>query len=256
MSVTQPACHQSRPDDKAKAGSRRGPTFWLRRAALSLAFVSGTLALLFVGGFVVFTTAIAPREPAGLKPADGIVVLTGGASRIADGVQLLASGHGQRLLISGVNRATSQDEIRRTLPDNEHLLDCCVDLGHRALNTFGNAIEAAEWTRAQGFRSLVVVTSAWHMPRALVELGRALPEVELVAYPVVTDRMQSGGWWTDPQTVKLLLKEYLKYMMAMAKIRPAQAVAPKATVSTSAATPGGRQASVSAPVHGGDGKPE
>ncbi|WP_051357441.1 YdcF family protein [Azorhizobium doebereinerae] len=228
----------------------------MRRAAVVLAFAFGSLALVFVGGFVVFTTAIAPREPAQLKRSDGIVVLTGGASRISDGVQLLASGHGQRLLITGVNRTTSPDEIRRTLPDNEHLLDCCVDLGHRALNTFGNAIEAAEWTRAQHFRSLVVVTSAWHMPRALVELGRALPEVELQPYPVVTDRMQAPRWWTDPQTVKLLLKEYLKYMMAQAKIRPAQAVAPKAAPAASPAPAPGAQASMAGSIHGADRKPE
>ncbi|GGF76247.1 hypothetical protein GCM10007301_40250 [Azorhizobium oxalatiphilum] len=225
-----------------------------------MAFTAGTLALLFVGGFAVFTTAIAPREPVQLKPADGIVVLTGGASRISDGVQLLASGHGQRLLITGVNRTTSQDEIRRTLPDNDHLLDCCVDLGHRALNTFGNAIEAAEWTRDKHFRSLVVVTSAWHMPRALVELGRALPEVELVAYPVVTDRMLTARWWTDPQTVKLLLKEYLKYMMAQAKIRPAQAVAPKAPAAQPPVPATGAQASVAGSAAGSfpgmDRKPE
>ncbi len=253
MTGTKVAC-EVRPEQPLPLSPRRGPWIWARRAATAFAFALGTAALLFVGGFAVFTAAIAPREPAGLKPADGIVVLTGGASRIADGVQLLASGHGQRLLITGVNRSTSPDEIRRTLPDNEHLLDCCVDLGHRALNTFGNAIEAAEWTRSQHFRSLVVVTSAWHMPRALVELGRALPEVELVAYPVVTDRMQAPNWWTDAQTVKLLLKEYLKYMMAQAKIRPAQAVAPK---TQPAPVPhAGAQASVSAPPHGPDRKPE
>ncbi|MGU3496475.1 YdcF family protein [Xanthobacteraceae bacterium A53D] len=228
----------------------------MRRAAVVTAFAMGTLTAVFVGGFVVFAAAIAPREPAGLKPADGIVVLTGGASRIADGVQLLATGYGQRLLITGVNRSTSQEEIRRTLPQNEHYLDCCVDLGHRALNTFGNAIEAAEWTRDRQFRSLVVVTSAWHMPRALVELGRALPEVELVAYPVVTDRMLSARWWTDPQTVKLLLKEYLKYMMAQAKIRPAQAVAPKAPPASPTAPVAGAQASVAGKIPGADGKPE
>ncbi len=254
MSVTQPACHQSRPDDKAKAGSRRGPTFWLRRAALSLAFVSGTLALLFVGGFVVFTTAIAPREPAGLKPADGIVVLTGGASRIADGVQLLASGHGQRLLISGVNRTTSQDEIRRTLPDNEHLLDCCVDLGHRALNT------SATPSRPPSGRGRRPSAPSWWSPPpgTCPAFGGTRPraaEVELVAYPVVTDRMQSAAVDRSPDREAP--------PQGVFEVHDGHGEDPP--------RPGGRaqghrvhlrrhargpQASVSAPVHGGDGKPE
>ena len=205
-------------------GTRRHPV--LRALFIVLVSVCGVTTAAFLGGFALFTARIANHEPAALKSADAIVVLTGGASRVADGFQLLSEGRGQRLLISGVNRATSAEELRRTLPNSEVLLDCCVDLGKKALNTWGNAIEAAEWARIKRFRSLVVVTSSWHMPRALFELGRALPDVELVAYPVVTDRMQDADWWTAPQTAKLLLKEYVKYIMAYAKIRPLQAVAP------------------------------
>lgn len=196
----------------------------LRMLVLGMGLAGALATVAFLGGFLAFTTAIEAREPSSLKGADAIVVLTGGASRINDGVELLAAGRGQRLLITGVNRAISQDEIRRTIPGSGDLLDCCIDLGHKALNTRGNALEAAEWTRSQRYRSIVVVTSAWHMPRALVELGRALPEVDLVAYPVVTDRMLAERWWTDPATIKLLVKEYVKYVMARAKIRPAQAV--------------------------------
>ncbi|WP_164738394.1 YdcF family protein [Aquabacter cavernae] len=183
-------------------------------------------AFAFLAGFALFTARIASREPVVLKPADGIVVLTGGASRVSDGIQLLAGGHGRRMLISGVNRTTSAEELRRTLPNGDTLLDCCVDLGRKALNTWGNAIEVAEWTRSRDFRSLVVVTSSWHMPRALFELGRMMPEVELISFPVVTDRMQDAQWWSEPHTAKLLMKEYVKYLMAHAKIRPLQAVAP------------------------------
>ncbi|OYX74693.1 MAG: hypothetical protein B7Y95_06195 [Rhizobiales bacterium 32-66-11] len=197
-----------------------------RMALLAIGLLIGSATLALAGGFFLFTARIAGREPVALKPVDAIVVLTGGQSRVSDGVQLLAEGHGKRLLITGVNRSTSPSDLRRALPVSEALLECCVDLGHKALNTWGNAIEAAEWARAKRFRSLMVVTSTWHMPRALFELGRALPDVELVAYPVVSDRMSERGWWSDPQMVKLLVKEYLKYMMAQAKIRPAQAVAP------------------------------
>lgn len=198
---------------------------WARRIALGVLLCAAAGIVVLAAGFLTFTAHIADREQPPAKSADAIVVLTGGPSRISDAVALLASGHGQRLLISGVNPALSPADLKRVVAERTAFTDCCIDLGHKALNTRGNAIEAAEWTRSQRFRSLLVVTSAWHMPRALVELGRVLPDVELMAYPVVTTRMQANEWWRDSSTLKLLFKEYVKYMMAVAKIRPAPAVA-------------------------------
>lgn len=210
---------------KGAEGAARPRRRLLRRLVLAAAGLAGCGIVAAGAGFLAFTAQIAGREPAGVPPADAIVVLTGGPSRIIDAVSLLNEGLGQRLLITGVNPTTSPDEMRRALPDGERLMDCCIDLGHKALNTRGNALEAAEWTRERRFRSLVVVTSSWHMPRAMMELSRALPDVELVAYPVVTGRTGPERWWTDTGTLKLLVKEYLKYIMATVKIRPAQAVA-------------------------------
>lgn len=211
---------------RVRAGaSRSGGGRTLRRIAVALVLLAGLGGVVAAAGFIAFTAQIAAREPVAVKSADAIVVLTGGPSRIVDAVGLLSEGRGQRLLITGVNPSISTEEMRRALPDGEHLLGCCIDLGHKALNTRGNALEAAEWARDRRFRSLVVVTSSWHMPRAMMELGRALPEVELVAYPVVTTRSQPEHWWRDPGTLKLLAKEYVKFLMAAVKIRPAQAVA-------------------------------
>ncbi|MCG5235104.1 YdcF family protein [Xanthobacter oligotrophicus] len=209
----------------ARAQTPTRPRSLLRRLAVALVLLTGLAGVAAAAGFLAFTAQIAAREPAAVRSADAIVVLTGGPSRIVDAVGLLADGRGRRLLITGVNPATSMDEMRRALPDGEHLLGCCIDLGHKALNTRGNALEAAEWAREKRFRSLVVVTSSWHMPRAMMELGRALPDVELVSYPVVTTRTQPESWWSDPGTLNLLVKEYLKFVMATVKIRPAQAVA-------------------------------
>ncbi len=210
--------------EAAGAGRNACPSV-LRRLVAGVLILAAAGATGVLAGFLSFTSQIAEREVVPNRSADAIVVLTGGASRISDAMDLLAEGRGQRLLISGVNPALSQADLRRMMAERDAFAECCIDLGHKALNTRGNAIEAAEWSRSQRFRSLLVVTSAWHMPRALVELGRALPEVELMAYPVVTTRMQADEWWRDPSTLKLLFKEYVKYMMAVAKIRPAPAVA-------------------------------
>jgi uncharacterized SAM-binding protein YcdF (DUF218 family) len=189
--------------------------------------VLAALAVLTVG-FILFAAGIERRETRLDRAADGIVVLTGGAERIADAVQLLASGRGQRLLITGVHPDTTLEEIGRRVSVARQQLECCADIGRSALNTRGNAIETAQWVRGRGFRSLIVVTSSWHMPRALVELGRALPEVELVPYPVVTDRMREAPWWSSPATSRLLFVEYLKLLLAYVPFRPGPAVTSEA----------------------------
>ncbi len=107
----------------------------------------------------------------------------------------------------------------RLNPELEKLFACCVDLGHQALNTTGNAMEIAQWTREHQFRSIIVVTSVWHMPRALVELDRELAGVEIIPRAVVSDRMRDEPWWTNPQTVRLFLIEYVKYLATYARVR-------------------------------------
>jgi uncharacterized SAM-binding protein YcdF (DUF218 family) len=191
-----------------------------RRSFLSI-FLWSLAGALIVGlgaGFYVFVKDLPFSETRTTRSADGIVVLTGGALRIADAVELLAEKRGKRLLISGVNPATRPDELKKQIPDFARLAACCIDLGHDAQNTAGNALETAAWARKHGFRSLLVVTSAWHMPRALVELEREMPDISLVPYPVITERMRDQSWWSDPQTVRLLVFEYLKYLATLARI--------------------------------------
>jgi uncharacterized SAM-binding protein YcdF (DUF218 family) len=174
--------------------------------------------LLFSFGFLWFAWRLPADEIALSRDADGIVVLTGGASRISDAIELLAARHGQRLLISGANRATTTEEISRLNPEYARWIHCCVDFD-RSLNTLGNAIEIRRWAEQRRFRSLIVVTSHYHMPRAMAEIANQLPNVTLVAFPVISDRMRAEPWWENGATTKLLLSEYLKYIVAQVRIR-------------------------------------
>ncbi len=85
-----------------------------------------------------------------------------------------------------------------------------MTLGRNAASTHGNALETADWARANGVRSLLVVTASYHMPRALAELGRALPGVRLYAVPVVPPAIR------DRVPIRLLVGEYIKYLVASA----------------------------------------
>ena len=144
-------------------------------------------------------------------------MLTGGSSRISDAIELLASKRGRRLLISGVHPTTGQQEITRLMPEYKKIFDCCVDLDRSALNTVGNAIETRRWAKERGFKSLIVVTSNYHIPRAMAELSHQLPDVSLIAFPVVTHRLSE--MWQNEATAKLLFFEYLKYMVAQVRMR-------------------------------------
>jgi uncharacterized SAM-binding protein YcdF (DUF218 family) len=176
----------------------------LRR--LARAVTLGLVAAVAVvgGGFVWFISHVPAEEVTLRQNADGIVVLTGGASRIADAMELLAAGHGKRLLISGVHRATSSAEIARLIPRYQRFVSCCVDLDHSAVNTVGNAVETRRWVKDQRFNSLIVVTSAYHMPRTMAELAKQLPDTALVPFPVVTDRLRSEPWWASAPTARLI----------------------------------------------------
>ena len=191
----------------------------MRRLTRAVLLAALAIVAIFGGGFVWFVRHVPDTEIALDRNADGIVVLTGGASRIADAIELLAAGRGKRLLISGVHRATTTAEIARIMPRHGALVSCCVDLDHSAVNTTGNAVETRRWVKDRGFSSLIVVTSAYHMPRTMAELAKQLPDVALVPFPVVTEKLRNEPWWSSGPTAKLILSEYAKFVVALLRMR-------------------------------------
>ncbi|HEY8382154.1 MAG TPA: YdcF family protein [Microvirga sp.] len=192
---------------------------WLRialAALVSLTVMSGIAAF---AGFLLFVYSLDRVERRPAARTDGIVALTGGSQRIGDAIDLLAQGYANRLLISGVNERTSREEIERLNPGQRRLFECCVDLDYRARNTIGNAIETRRWTERNRFRSVIVVTSAYHMPRTLVELDHALPDLRKVPYPVVSPAVDPNDWWHNPATARILVSEYLKLILVWVRTR-------------------------------------
>jgi uncharacterized SAM-binding protein YcdF (DUF218 family) len=138
---------------------------------------------------------------------------------VSDAIDLLASGYGKRLLISGVHPTNDASDISRSLPESRPMINCCVDLDYSAVNTRSNAAQTRRWVHERGFHSLIVVTSNYHMPRAVVELSHAMPDIDLIPYAVVGERWRDEPWWTSGPTLRLLLSEYAKYVAAEIRVR-------------------------------------
>ena len=198
-------------------GDAAGANRTLMRGKLTRGFllVVAVALVAVVAGFVVFANSVVATHAPADPRAEGIVVLTGESQRIDDALRLLAEGRASRLLISGVNPSVSAGALANTVdPQMEAVLACCVDLGRDARDTSGNAAETRTWADERGFRSLIVVTSDYHMPRSLAELSGALPGVTLVPYPVASTNLKLDAWWSDGHAFDLLLREYGKYLVA------------------------------------------
>lgn len=202
---------------------------------------SAALAAMALGaGFYVFTNSIGSYVPGSVSRADAIVVLTGGEDRVATGIQLIAAGRGQRLLISGVHPSGSATDLRRRHGGNDRLFQCCIDLGHDATDTVGNAEEARAWVEGHGYRSLIVVTSSYHMPRSMTEFARVMPDVTLKPYPVPSRTLKLQAWWQHQPTARLLIGEYFKFLTATARFGVSRMLSldVRRSVASQAAEPG------------------
>ena len=184
------------------------------RVARLIIGVALVASLGWVVGLIWFTESLPRAVDNPLEVTDAIVVLTGGAGRLAAGLELLARERAAKLFVSGVYRGIEVDEILRVFRQAPEELECCVELGHSATNTRSNAHETGQWMAQEGFSSLRLVTASYHMPRSLVEFRRVMPDAQLIAHPVFPAHVRIEAWWRWPGTASLLAGEYSKFLVA------------------------------------------
>lgn len=161
----------------------------------------GLGALVWCLGFAAFMLVL----PGPLAPntTDAIVVPTGGAGRIDRGIALLQARQARRMLVTGVAPGVRPIDLAREYKVPVRLFACCIDLGADAVDTRSNAEETAAWVKTHGYRTVRLVTSDWHVPRARMELAAAMgPGVQVLGDGV-------------PSTPRLgtLVNEYNKWVL-------------------------------------------
>lgn len=193
-----------------------------RRRLLRYLTIYGVIATAsLIAGLQHFVLTLPQPTKGAIQFTDGIVVVTGGQQRLDDGFRLLTDGKADRMLISGVgegvNRAVLVQELG--LGDSAaSALFCCVELDFTAGNTRGNAVATREWAQQHDMRSLRLVTSSYHMPRALVVFAREMPELDLYQWAVAPEDLRIEYWWLDRAMFRLLAREYVKYLAETIRI--------------------------------------
>lgn len=124
-------------------------------------------------GFMWF--AVSLPQPLADKTTDAVIVPTGGAGRIAHGLEILEAKQARLLLVTGVDPDVKPAEFAAEFDVSMQQMQCCVVLGYVAEDTRGNAQETADWVATNKIKSLRLVTSDWHMRRAAGELRSKLP---------------------------------------------------------------------------------
>jgi uncharacterized SAM-binding protein YcdF (DUF218 family) len=173
-----------------------------------------TLVMIWLVGLAVFIVSSVFVRVDSDSPTDAVVVLTGGRLRLESGLALLAEGKAKKLFISGVNPRVDRDALLRALGARPEHEVCCIVLGREADNTIGNARETASWMHDEGYRSLHLVTSWYHMRRSLLEFSRAMPRITIAAHPVFAHHIDPEGWWGSHGAIWIVVTEYHKYLAA------------------------------------------
>jgi len=179
-----------------------------------------TVFILWALGWLWFATNIALAAPEKItKEYDAIVVLTGGNGRVNKGLDLLADGVSDKLFISGVNEGSTEADILNSWKNRNGRTPCCFELGYKATDTMGNAQEVKEWIEKNDITQILLVTSSYHMTRAQLEISKAVGDIQITPYPVLTSDFEAwkGRFW------KLSFSEYNKTIIRWLNLKTVKA---------------------------------
>jgi len=191
------------------------------KAFLSLLMIAFLIITALFVDFAYKTFSASPR----LVQADAIVVLAGGRGRVEEGVRLFRDGKGRQLFLVGVDPLVRKSDLYRPKAGDPPADRVILEKASR--NTLENAIYARDVLAAYDVRSVLLITSRYHLKRAAILFRHALPQdVAIYPYPVDSVNIKEQ-WWQHEGSFRLLFSEFYKYclfriffLMAPGELRP------------------------------------
>ena len=160
------------------------------------------------------------------KESLNIVILTGGTNRIKDGLNLIedfkkSKKINYRILVSGTGMGFTKSSLKKKLGPNfnSHLIQCCIELDSVSKNTLTNASETFKWTSKNDIKEFILITSNYHMPRAILEFKNVMPNLKIYTYAITPKKHDIKNWLSSYQTFSLVFTEYCKFIIAGLRIK-------------------------------------
>lgn len=189
--------------------------------------VLGTAAALALAYLLVFHTlfvwwiAEPLRITAAPVPADAIVVFAGGVGesgqagggyqeRVKTAVELYQAGFAPRLIfVSGYTFVFREAEIMRDLALSLGVPVSSILLETAPANTYEDVLRVRDTLRARAWRRILLVSSPYHMRRALLVWAKQAVEVEVIPTPVAQSQFYAHGRGASLEQVQGIVREYL-----------------------------------------------
>ena len=198
--------------------------------SISITFVSIILIsflIYFFNGLFNYQERILSLTEYSSKRTSNIVILTGGSNRIRDGLKIIKNLENSaiintKLLISGTGKGFTLSNVKKLLPKSEFLdifLKCCIELDNKSQNTHSNAIETLKWANKNNIKTFILITSNYHMPRAVLEFKARMPNFEIITHPITPKKHDISNWMHSFETFSLIFIEYSKFLIAISKIK-------------------------------------
>lgn len=160
--------------------------------------------------FMDFTYKTFSYQQHSLK-ADAIVVLAGGKGRVDEGVRLYRESRARFLIFVGVDPSVRKSDLYRPQAGDPSADNVILEKASR--NTLENAIFGRDVIARHNIRSIILMTSRYHLKRSSILFRNSLPkDVAIYPYPVDTKNLKES-WWSHGGSFQLLFREFYKYCM-------------------------------------------
>ena len=191
-----------------------------RRRFFRIIFGVAASFLLLFHSPVIWWIAAPLRMSQPPQPADVIVVFAGGVGesgkagggyqeRVKTAVDLHRAGLAPQLIFSsGYTFVFEEAEMMKSLAAAHGVPASAILLEERAANTFQNVTHVAAMLHAHGWRRILLVSSPYHMRRAVWTWRKQAPDIEVIPVPVANSQFYAHAWGASPEQILGLLHEY------------------------------------------------